>query len=1025
MKKLLFFSTLMVMLIANISFSQVTLFEDDFDASTTINTSKWTSFSSVAIGSNASNEPSSPYSMILGGSGTAAIYTQPIDLAGQQTVTLSFYWNRGAGIESPDSGEFLRLYYKTSTGGYAEITTGAMPIQGTGTTSSSFTFYSVTLPSAALHSTSQFRFNQNGSACACDYFAVDNFLIEGLATADLTTTLNSNTSFEAGQDYTPQVTIANLDNIASSSATNAFLEISLLGNPVFLDTIDVPVLQTLEDTLLSFDTFTIYDGEDYEMKIYTTLGTDADKSNDTLTTTLTVNGDIALNEFLPSGLSQFDPIFTEFFEIANTTNSNIFITGWTIKNSSNQTINVGSQQLLANSYSVFVRFGNSVINGGTPFDYVFTETFVLNDFSDYIVIRDENGILVDSVSYDATWNPTQGEAFERKNVKLDGNFAGNWCQGTATYGTEGNKGSPGAASTCSTPIAEGAISVSNLNFGNVVIFEDSILNAKLYALGPGDLEVNSLTFNATNFVTDLIPQTILAGDSLEFSVTFSPVAQGLEIGDLTIHTNDWNSPDFSLDFDGTGICYEIDLAMTDTLNVFETDTLVAIDAGSGFANYSWSNGSSDQTIFVDQTDTYIVTVTDFLGCVGTDTTVVIFDDIIPPSQINGFQITSNTATSVTLEFEATGDDSTWGTATSYELRYLTSEITEQNFSTGTLVSSLPIPTISGTIQSKTVTGLTSGNQYYFGIRAIDNFGNESPISTVQTFERPAITSISDVGNDNGGFVRINFDASFNDYTQGTGIVIGSYTIFRKSNTTTSPSKNQNQIAESLPSGNWVSVGTVLAFAQTSYTAIIPTVADSNGTGINSHDFLVLAQDYNKPWQNVISNVVNGYSIDNIAPQIPLNQNFADNGNGTTTATWEKVSDSDLAVYKIYAQLSDGTYSFVTQETPTTTQTQTSTFNNFVGAVEYSVSSVDVNGNESLPYFNRITDLQIDFDGNDVILTWSGKTDALNYKIFRDVSIDFTNAVQIGTFQANGNPPNFVDTNALTNQKYYYFVTWEN
>lgn len=1023
--KNLYFSLIIVAFLSSNLFSQVILFEDDFDASTTINTSKWTNFNSVIIGSNASNEPSSPYSMILGGSGTAVIYTQPIDLSGQQTVTLSFYWNRGAGIESPDSGEYLRLYYKNSTGGYVEITTGSMPVNGNGTTSSTFTFYSVTLPAAALHSTSQFRFNQNGTSCNCDYYAVDSFQIEGESSADLASTLSSGSSFEAGQDYIPQITVTNIDNNSSSDATNAFLEVSLLGNTVYLDTIDVPILQALEDTLLTFDSFSIYKGEDYQLKIYTSLSTDANNSNDTLTTTLSVNGDIALNEFLPFGLSTFDPIFTEFFEISNSTDSSIFITGWTIENSSNQLITVGSQQLLSNDYTVFVRFGNAVINGGTPFDYVFTETFVLNDVSDYIVIRDSNGILVDSVSYDASWNATQGETFERKNVKLNGNFAGNWCKGTTTYGTEGNKGSPGMASTCSTPIAEGAISASNLNFGNVVIFEDSILTAKLYALGPGDLEINSVTFNAATFTTDLVPQTIFAGDSLEFSVIFTPVAQGVEIGDLTIHTNDWNSPDFLLNFDGTGYCYEINLAMIDTLNVFETDTLLAIDAGAGFFSYSWNIGNTNQIININNSGTYVAIVTDSLFCMGTDTTVVIFDDIIPPSQITGFEISANSGTSITLDFVSTGDDSTWGTATNYELRYLTSEINEQNFATGTLVSSLPTPLVSGTVQSKTVTGLTSGTQYYFGIRAIDNFGNVSPISTVQNFERPAITSISDVGNDNGGSVRINFDASPNDYTQGTGIVIGSYTIFRKSNSTTSPSKNQNQIAESLPTGNWVSVGTVLAFAQTDYTAIVPTVADSNGTGVNAHDFLILAQDYSKPWQNVISNVVSAYSIDNIAPQIPPNQNFADNGNGTTSATWAKVTDTDLASYKIYAQLSDGTFSFVTQESPTSAQTQTSTFNNFVGAIDYSVSSVDVNGNESLPFFNRISDLQIDFSGNDVILTWSGKTDATNYKIFRDVNIDFSNAIEIGTFQANGNSPNFVDSNALATQNYYYFVTWEN
>ena len=42
------------------------------------------------------------------------------------------------------------------------------------------------------------------------------------------------------------------------------------------------------------------------------------------------------------------------------------------------------------------------------------------------------------------------------------------------------------------------------------------------------------------------------------------------------------------------------------------------DAGSGFANYAWSNGSSSPTLTVTNTGTYAVTVTDQYGCRGDD-----------------------------------------------------------------------------------------------------------------------------------------------------------------------------------------------------------------------------------------------------------------------------------------------------------------------------------------------------------------------------------------------------------------------
>lgn len=41
---------------------------------------------------------------------------------------------------------------------------------------------------------------------------------------------------------------------------------------------------------------------------------------------------------------------------------------------------------------------------------------------------------------------------------------------------------------------------------------------------------------------------------------------------------------------------------------------VTLDAGSGFFDYLWSNGSANQTINVSQQGTYTVTVTDLLGC---------------------------------------------------------------------------------------------------------------------------------------------------------------------------------------------------------------------------------------------------------------------------------------------------------------------------------------------------------------------------------------------------------------------------
>ena len=47
-----------------------------------------------------------------------------------------------------------------------------------------------------------------------------------------------------------------------------------------------------------------------------------------------------------------------------------------------------------------------------------------------------------------------------------------------------------------------------------------------------------------------------------------------------------------------------------------------LDAGSGFSNYSWSNGETTQTITVGTTDTFTVVVTDIHGCTATDSTML-------------------------------------------------------------------------------------------------------------------------------------------------------------------------------------------------------------------------------------------------------------------------------------------------------------------------------------------------------------------------------------------------------------------
>ncbi|QJD83976.1 fibronectin type III domain-containing protein [Cohnella herbarum] len=105
-------------------------------------------------------------------------------------------------------------------------------------------------------------------------------------------------------------------------------------------------------------------------------------------------------------------------------------------------------------------------------------------------------------------------------------------------------------------------------------------------------------------------------------------------------------------------------------------------------------------------------------------------DTIAPSAITSLAAPSSTSNSVTLTWNAPGDDGNVGTAASYDIRYSMSVISETNWASATPVSGEPIPTASGTSQTMTVPGLSPSTTYHFAMKASDEASNVSPISNV-------------------------------------------------------------------------------------------------------------------------------------------------------------------------------------------------------------------------------------------------------------------------------------------------------
>ena len=106
-------------------------------------------------------------------------------------------------------------------------------------------------------------------------------------------------------------------------------------------------------------------------------------------------------------------------------------------------------------------------------------------------------------------------------------------------------------------------------------------------------------------------------------------------------------------------------------------------------------------------------------------------DIIPPSDITDLTVyegTTSNLNTMKIQWTAPGDNGMQGTADHYEIRYLTSEITESTWESATLFNDPPVPQIAGSSQFCFVNVLEPATIYYFAIKAFDDFNNANQIS---------------------------------------------------------------------------------------------------------------------------------------------------------------------------------------------------------------------------------------------------------------------------------------------------------
>jgi hypothetical protein len=234
-----------------------------------------------------------------------------------------------------------------------------------------------------------------------------------------------------------------------------------------------------------------------------------------------------------------------------------------------------------------------------------------------------------------------------------------------------------------------------------------------------------------------------------------------------------------------------------------------------------------------------------------------------------------------------------------------------------------------------------------------------------------ITSISDIPNDQGKQVRVEWLRSGHDFV-GDASQIVEYAVYRQidpslSMTTASammrtaggggPGAPRKRSFEKLSpaarehalvmqAAGWDFLATVPVRVEDYYAVVVPTLADSTiAEGQYQTTFMVSAVTAT-PGVFYDSPPDSGYSIDNLAPSVPANFVISYNTGSGNTLAWDESPDADFQYFNVYRS-SDPSF------TPTpgdlvhsTTSTGFVDPENDGGAVYYKVTALDFSGNES-------------------------------------------------------------------------------
>ena len=219
---------------------------------------------------------------------------------------------------------------------------------------------------------------------------------------------------------------------------------------------------------------------------------------------------------------------------------------------------------------------------------------------------------------------------------------------------------------------------------------------------------------------------------------------------------------------------------------------------------------------------------------------------------------------------------------------------------------------------------------------------------------PAITSVVDVPNDQGGVATVNWAPSYMDVFPET--VIENYSVWRRNEQSpVSPHAHaaavaggvEPSLAQRMAQGGWVFVDMVSAFYLNEYGYDAATYGDSTGSGTPLTGYQIIAHT-NDQFVFWVSDAATGYSIDNLSPAAPLSLAAVLQGNDIGLSWVPGGSEPDLKEYAVYHSQTPGVIPGPSTLLFTTTNTFGTHVSPFGGPHYYVVTAIDLQDNSSPP-----------------------------------------------------------------------------